>query len=365
MILRPSHTRPLAPLLPSLRRLALGLFFSGSGNRLKPTSQYLSSFLLPLLLSFPTSPTIAEIAPPDYKWAILQSVYPSGAQRGTSVKVQFGIWEGGAEGASGILIDGPTRNHSPVMSKLKATPSTPLSISRRTPHSAARMVRVHGGKAGLTNFRWFEVSDLPEYIEEDVKRANNTIQKPNDLTRTPIVVNGRIQDILDQDCFRFSATKGQSIVAGVASHAIDAMGFDRNTRGFADLNLELLDASGRVVASAGDTVGFDPIIEFQAPEEGDYIARVSCLGYTGFPQAVYRLTLGDIGYVTSIFPGGGQLGESVEAELSGPNIKKGTKTTLLNDSSHTLTHLPSSGSLVTHRRRRSLVRLARAHGNGA
>ena len=297
-------------------------------------------FLLPSFLS-------AEIAPPDHKWALLQSVFPSGAQRGASVEVQFGLGQGGAEGANAILIDGPpgitARNIEVKGDYVHAT----LDIAKDAP-LGHRMVRVRGGKAGLTNFRWFIVGDLPEYIEEDVKRANNNPASPNIVT-APVIVNGRVQALLDQDCFQFQAEENQTIVAGIASHAIDVMGFDKNTRGFADLSLEILDASGRVLASAGDTIGFDPVIEFIAPKKGNYIARVSCLGYNGFPQAVYRLTLGDVGYVTSIYPGGGKQGDQIPVELSGYNLPANASATIQNPSNHSLTHLATPGSIVTHR----------------
>ncbi len=259
----------------------------------------------------------AEVTPPDYNWARLESVFPSGAARGQSIEVEFRLYDGGAEGgAAGILIDGPPGiTVREIEATSKETIRAKLDIAEDAP-LGRRMVRVHGSKAGLTNFRWFVVGDLGEAVETE---KNNTPDAAN-AVETPLVVNGRIGGKLDQDCFRFAARKGQTIVAAINAHGLDAMGFGRDDRGFADLSLELLDDAGRTLASAGDTVGFDPIVEHEIPADGDYVVRVSMIGYHGFPQAVYRLTLGDVGYATAVFPSGGARGGELRAELAGFNL---------------------------------------------
>jgi hypothetical protein len=47
--------------------------------------------------------------------------------------------------------------------------------------------------------------------------------------------------------------------------------------------------------------------------------------FRGYPQAVYRLTIGEVPIVTSVFPPGGRRGEKVSVELRGPNIPAGTR----------------------------------------
>ncbi len=268
-----------------------------------------------LLAAMGVSPLAAAAAPPDYMKSVLESVYPAGGQRGQSVRVQFGTAPGGAAGVNKVIVDGArgitVRDVKPGKNVVSAT----LVIADDAP-VGRRMVRLAGGPCGLTNFRWFVVGRQREFIE---KERNETADKANKV-KTPVVINGRVQRPVDRDCFRFQGKKGQKIVAAINAHGLDAMGYGRDDQGFVDTSLELLDQTGRVVASAEDSIGFDPNIHTTLPADGWYTARVTGLGYRGFPQAVYRLTLGDVGYVTSVFPAGGQRGRKVPLQLSGLNL---------------------------------------------
>src|SRR5438105_193808 len=79
---------------------------------------------------------------------------------------------------------------------------------------------------------------------------------------------------LHADCFAFEAKAGQRLVAAVLAHGMDSRTRTRTNNGFLDTNLELLDAKGKVIASAGDTLGLDPVIEHVIPADGRYVVRV-------------------------------------------------------------------------------------------
>ena len=140
----------------------------------------------------------------------------------------------------------------------------------------------------------------------------------------PVVLNGRINPAADIDLFRFSGKKGQKLVAAIAAHALDVHG-QSGTYGIADFSLDLLDANGRTLVSVEDSLGFDPLIEHTLPYDGEYFVRVQLLNYLGFYEAVYRLTLGEVPYVTGAFPPGYRRGTPTEIELFGPNVAPGTK----------------------------------------
>ncbi len=267
------------------------------------------------------TPVRAEI---DHQHSVLQSVYPAGGCQGTSVEVAFTGYKNGLKGATGLLIDGAPGITVEKFEAITATTvKATLAIADDAP-PGRRMIRVKGGPTGLTNFRWFFVGTLPEHQES---RKNNEWEQAETVV-TPVIINGRIEKSLDQDCFRFQAKAGEKLVIAVQSHWLDAMGFDRNTAGFADASLELLDVSGRIVAEDGDSLGYDPIIHFEIPQSGQYTARVSGMGYKGFPQFVYRLTIGEVPYPTALFPPGGKRGEEVEVTFTGPNVPPGTKRTI-------------------------------------
>lgn len=255
-------------------------------------------------------------AAPDYNQLILESVFPQGGQRGTSVVVELTGSQGGLKGATDVIIDGaPGISVSNLTVDDKARVKATFTIAADAV-PGRRMIRVKGGQAGLTGFRWFFVGSLPEHVEGD---DNNTPATSEPVT-LPLVVNGVIERALDQDCFRFQAKAGDAPVVAVMSHWLDAMGRDRTNMGFADLSLEILDATGRVVAQASDTLGYDPLIHFKVPVDGEYIARVSGMGFKGFPTAVYRLTIGEVPYPIAVFPAGGLRGQEMEVQFFGPNV---------------------------------------------
>lgn len=164
------------------------------------------------------------------------------------------------------------------------------------------------------------VGRLPETLEVE---PNNEIAKATVVT-TPVVLNGKIDPKADIDCIRFAGKAGQKLVAAIAAFSLDIHGQYKDY-GIADFSLELLDADGRTLAAAEDTLGFDPLIEHTLPRDGDYFVRVTMLNFGGYPDAVYRLTLGEVPYPIGTFPSGLQRGTEADVELFGPNIPPGTK----------------------------------------
>lgn len=262
----------------------------------------------------------AQPMAPLYEECRLDSIYPIGGQRGTSVKLDFKGIENGLTLARDIVIDGPPgvtlKELKPIDGRnLQAT----LEIAPNAP-LGRRWLRVQTEQAGLTNFAYFVVGSLPEQLEVEPNNTTATAE----LTRLPLVMNGRINPAADLDYYRFTGRKGQKFVAALAAHALDIHGQNKSY-GIADFSLELLTADGRTLAAAEDTIGFDPLIEQELPQDGDYFVRVQLLNYQGFPEACYRLTLGEVPYVTGAFPPGYRRGTPTEIEFFGPNIPPGTR----------------------------------------
>lgn len=289
-----------------------------------------------------TSIAVAQSQAPLYEECRLDSVYPSGGQRGTSVKVQFKGLESGLSFPREIIIDGPPGITAKELRSVNGyTLEATLDIAADAP-LGRRWLRVLNDRSGLTNFVYFVVSSLPERIETE---PNNEVTKSESVS-IPVVVNGRINPAADLDTYRFSGKRGQKVVAAIAAHALDIHGQGRNY-GIADFSLELLDANGRTLAAAEDSVGFDPVIQHTLPDDGDYVVRVQLLNYQGFLEAVYRLTLGEVPYVTGVFPPGFRRGTATEFQLLGPNVPPGT--TRIQSASTTVTQpasLPGAGTTL-------------------
>ena len=226
----------------------------------------------------------------------------------------------GLADAKDILIDGPPGINVKELKNLKPHElRATLDIAADAP-PGRRCVRVLNEGSGLTNMAWFVVGSLPEVIESE---PNNDVAKPQDVN-APVVVNGQVNPAADVDVYRFVAKAGQKLVACVVAHSIDTHG-QANNYGITDAELTIVDPQGRVVAEAQDTLSLDPLVEFTPAADGQYLVKVQLNSFRGFPQAVYRLTIGEVPVVTSVFPPGGKRGEKVSVELRGPNIPNGTR----------------------------------------
>lgn len=276
--------------------------------------------LVALLVLFETTAALAQPQAPLYEECRLDSIFPAGGQAGSTVTVTFKGFGNGLLPPRGLVIDGPP---GLTVKELKQGDNGLVTGTLEIAPDALpgrRWLRVLNERSGLTNFAYFVVGRLPELVETE---PNHELAKAQSVV-TPLVINGRVTPKADIDVFRFAGKAGKRIVAAIAAHAFDVHGQGRDY-GIADFSLELLDASGRTLASSEDALGFDPLIEHVLPSDADYFVRVTLLNFAGFPDAVYRLTLGEVPYVIGAFPSGVRRGTETDIELFGPNVPPGTK----------------------------------------
>jgi hypothetical protein len=86
----------------------------------------------------------------------------------------------------------------------------------------------------------------------------------------------------DADCYRFRAEKGQKILLEVIARRCGSQ---------LDSLLAVLDRNGKELAANDDEGGKDSRLEFQVPESGEYIARVTDLQERDGPDYGYRLQI--------------------------------------------------------------------------
>jgi len=168
----------------------------------------------------------------------------------------------------------------------------------------------------ISNRLWFFVSELDEFLE---KEPNHSREKATAVDHLPAVLGGQIMPG-DQDCFRFSLRKGQKIVIQCPARRIMPFLADA-VPGWFQSCLALYDASGKEVAFSG---GFrfdpDPLILYSVPESGEYVLEVKDSLFRGREDFVYRITVGELPFVTDLFPLGGRQGAKVELSLQGINL---------------------------------------------
>ena len=150
--------------------------------------------------------------------------------------------------------------------------------------------------------------------------------------KTPCTVNGQIaQGAVDR--YRFEAHTGQRLVITVQARELIPFIADAVPGWFQPV-LVLCDSKGRELAYDDDfRFKPDPVLLYEIPADGDYHLAIYDAIYRGREDFVYRVTIGEMPFVTSIFPMGTSVGAQPTIELKGwnlaqtfitPDLKEGT-----------------------------------------
>ena len=186
---------------------------------------------------------------------------------------------------------------------------------------------------GVSNPLVFQIGQLPEYTRQPMPTAQLQVlgkeaaalrKRPagevEDRIALPCTVNGQTASG-EVNRYRFAATKGQRLVLSTQARQLIPYIADAVPGWFQPV-LALYDAQGKEVAFADDyRFKPDPVIFFQVPEDGDYVAAIYDSIYRGREDFVYRITLGELPFVTSVFPLGAQLGAAMPPDLAGWNLQ--------------------------------------------
>ena len=177
-----------------------------------------------------------------------------------------------------------------------------------------------GAAQGLTNPMCFQVSTLPETLEQEPNDAAGfAFLPPVPPLDLPVVLNGQIMPG-DIDRFRFRATQGRQLV--VETHARHLIPYLADAvPGWFQATVALYDSQGREVAYA-DAYRFqpDPVLFYQIPADGEYQLEIRDSIYRGREDFVYRIAVGELPFVTQVFPLGGRTGNTTIAAVAGWNL---------------------------------------------
>jgi len=170
---------------------------------------------------------------------------------------------------------------------------------------------------GISNPVAFCIDQLPE-IREPLSDAAKQIETTVNL---PVIVNGQVMPgAVDQ--FRFKARKGQKLVFSVMARELIPYLADA-VPGWFQANISLKDSAGNELAYA-DHFHFhpDPVLYQEIPADGQYVLEIRDSLYRGREDFVYRIAMGELPFVSSIFPLGGKQGEQTSVQLIGWNLPR-------------------------------------------
>jgi hypothetical protein len=232
---------------------------------------------------------------------VLQSVFPAGAQAGTTVTVTV----------EGTALDGlrDLRSNAPgFVAEKREGNRFNVSIAAATPPGVydLRAVTDHGMSAP----RAFMVSCRAEKLEGD---SNDTFESPTPVDLNT-VIGGRIEKPGDVDCFRFAAQAGQRVVVECWAERIDSQ-----LHGV----IEVFNAQGQRLAVSRGHAGTDPLVDVIIPVDGAYDVRLFDLSYLGSSAHFYRLDLDTLARPEFTLPCVLPRGQTARVKLFGRNLLPG------------------------------------------
>ena len=244
----------------------------------------------------------------------MTAVFPQGGQQGRSVEATLtgtnlgtatAVWFSGkgitaeikektgqaAVVFNGAGVSGSIPSDAQLVAALTIAPDAPLGIQE------IRVVTPYG----VSNAGNFVVGNLREIIEEETEASasENSSTMETDWLALPVTVNGTITSIDDEDSFTFQVKKDARLICQVAAQQIGSL---------LDSYLVLRDTNGTEVANSGLGNAFDSVLDYTAPETGKYTLHIRDIRYKGGAGYAYRLSIGELPYLETIFPLGGQRG---------------------------------------------------------
>ena len=265
-----------------------------SSSRWIRTRILASTGTVTLMLVFAcASSSIADLPRPT-----LSTIYPPGGQRGSSFDIELA--GGSLEGCKRVRISvsGVRFEHIDGL-RFRAT------IGKDVPVGLYDVQAV--GDYGISSTRSFTVSGLADHLETETVEGEVTSQG----VELGTVCTGKIHKPGDLDAYRFTATKGSTVVIECWAERIDSS---------LRATLELYDPAGKRVAVSRGFFGKDPLIAYRVLSAGDYTARIADLVFAGSDNHYYRLDIHSGPRVAFTIPTVVQCGRTTGVSVYGWNL---------------------------------------------
>jgi hypothetical protein len=185
---------------------------------------------------------------------------------------------------------------------------------------------------GVSNPLVFHVGQAPEVSRKPMKTCAFQVlgkehlaqrkRPPEEEEATvaiPCTMNGQIASG-EVNRYRFAAKKGQRLV--ISSSARELIPYIADAvPGWFQPVISLHDATGKEVAF-NDDFRFepDPKLYYEVPADGEYVLSIADAIYRGREDFVYRVTVSEAPFITSVFPLGGRIGEVGDVKMDGWNL---------------------------------------------
>jgi hypothetical protein len=186
---------------------------------------------------------------------------------------------------------------------------------------------------GLSNPLVFQVSEIPESVAPAITSSinppastagreaeiRNPAKKSAREVKSPVVVNGQIMPG-EVDRIRFPAKQGEKLTLAVSARTLIPYLADA-VPGWFQVSLAVYDPQGREIAY-DDHYRFspDPVLTCVAAMDGDYTVEIKDSIYRGREDFVYRIAIGELPFLSGIFPLGSGSRGAATFDLDGWNL---------------------------------------------
>lgn len=198
---------------------------------------------------------------------------------------------------NGSGISGNIPNNPRLVLSFQIAPDAPLG------NHQIRLITPNG----VSNPQNFIVGNLPEMKEQEPNTAPNEAN----MLELPVTVNGTVSSIDDVDMFRFKLRKGARLICDINAQRMGSP---------LDSYIELYDPNGAEVLKSGDGNGLDSFIDYTTQQEGEYTLHLRDIRFQGGGNYLYRLSIGELPYLQSVFPLGGKRGAANNVNVAGANL---------------------------------------------
>lgn len=189
-------------------------------------------------------------------------------------------------------------------------------------------------KSGISNPLVFHVGEVPEVCRAPMKSADfqvlgkeeaslrkRPVEEEEVRITVPCTMNGQIASG-EVNRYRFNSRKGQRLV--ITTYARELIPYIADAvPGWFQPVIILCNADGKEVGFDDDfRFKPDPTLYYEVPKDGEYVLTIQDAIYRGREDFVYRVTIGEIPFVTSIFPLGRRISDTSKVEMTGWNLQE-------------------------------------------
>lgn len=287
-------------LSPDGLRVAVGRF-DGS------LSFYEATTGKPIVTMNKPADAVAPAKPQLVRNATLNPPSPRSAVRGTSLRmVLTGI---GAGNATSIVFTEPGLSGTLV----RAAKPDPNRLEVDLVVAADARVGIHRlgliTPLGVPSFQSLIISARPDVAELDPKDEALGAKSFS----VPATLTGVIERPGDVDRFRFEAKAGDQLVIETQAKSLGSPLFGL---------LTLEDDAGHVLGESAPADGAgDPRLNVTIPRDGHVHLKVTDADYAGSPGHFYRIEVGQLPYLTDLFPLGVERGRQSTIQVQGANLQ--------------------------------------------